>query len=814
MASKVEIEKIYGLSPMQEGMLFHSLYNQESNAYFQQSVLSIDGSIDRHAIEQSVQALVDQYDIFRTIFRYQKVKKPIQVVLKNRKAQVFFEDISMLEEKSQREALEALCNQDREKGFDLSKDLLMRVTLVKINEETTKLIWSFHHILMDGWCLGLIIHHFFDLYQSYKNGTIPDKMNIPPYHRYIEWLEKQNQHEALDYWQNILEGYDALATIPSNQTKTDEQGIYQKGEHAFLLDQQTTKQLVDLSHTYQVTVNSVFQAIWGILLQRYNNTNDVVFGAVVSGRPAQVKEVERIVGLFINTIPVRVSYEAKTRFSELIQAVQQAGLEAERYSYVPLYDIQAKHPLKQGLLDHIIGFQNYPVHQKVQLDSQDAIDFEVTDMEVFEQTNYDFNLQVIQEETITIKLLYNAHLLSRDLIHNIENHFNQLVQCILEAPERVVGEIPIVSAEEERQLLEELNGLNSEGDQKRHEAKSASTLTELFELQAEKTPHKTALVFKDQSMTYTELNQKANQLAHYLRLKGVKPEMTVGLMVERSFEMIIGILAILKAGGAYLPLAPTLPAERLEYMFKDSQTTLLLTQKHFSERLFFDGEIVYLDEPISYQESTDPLPVINQPADLAYMIYTSGSTGQPKGTCITHENVYQFVQDSSFIQITEEDRVLQILNFIFDGSVFDIFGSLLHGATLVLIEEAILLDMNQLADVIKREEISLFLITSALFNTLVEYNLNSLTGVRKILFGGEKASVRHVYRAFKHLGPGKLVNVYGPTEATVISTSYTIEQLNGQESSIPIGQPVSSACAYVLNQQLQLQPLVQSVNYV
>ncbi|WP_235604064.1 amino acid adenylation domain-containing protein [Bacillus gaemokensis] len=333
------------------------------------------------------------------------------------------------------------------------------------------------------------------------------------------------------------------------------------------------------------------------------------------------------------------------------------------------------------------------------------------------------------------------------------------------------------------------------------------TIHQLFEEQVERTPDHVAVLFENQHLTYRELNERANQLARTLRGEGVQADQLVGIMVERSLEMIVGILGILKAGGAYVPIDPEYPEERIRYMLEDSGTKILLSQRHLQDKLSFTSKILFLDDEAIYHEDGSNLESKTGPNHLAYVIYTSGTTGNPKGILTTHRNIIRVVQDTNYISFSTQDKVLQLSSYAFDGSTFDIYGSLLNGSELILISKEVLLNMEKLTNYIVRENITVLFITTALFNVLVDVNINCLSNIRKVLFGGERVSVAHVRKAIQHIGENKIVHVYGPTESTVFATYYEVNEVEDKSENIPIGKPLSNTTTYIVNNNGHLQPI-------
>lgn len=805
MADKAEIQKIYPLSPMQAGMLYHDLAANKSHAYFEQITFRMLGDLSIQHLSGSFQAIVNQYDVFRTVFRYQKLEQPLQIVLKQRQTQIYYENISHMTENEKISFIEEFTKKDKAKGFSLSDDVLMRLSILRTAENTYDFIWSYHHIIMDGWSLGIMINQFFQIYQSLLIDRPYNPEMVTPYSNYIDWLEKQNQKEALMYWKDYLADYHQKAFIPRfGETKPADD--YQLEVVEFSFDEALSKGLANIAVNNQVTLNTVFQVIWGILLQRYNNTNDVVFGAVVSGRPATVEGIEKMVGLFINTLPVRIKTGLQQSFSDVIKLVQNQAMTAEAYSYISLAETQTVTELKQDLIDHIIVFENYPVEKEITNSNiAQSVGLRITNFKSFEQTNYDFNIVVAPGRELTIKLNYNKTVYDEAFVSRIESHMKEIIRCVVKDPNIIMAEIDILSVEEQRKILGEFNDT-------RMDYPKDKTIQELFEAQVEKTPENIAVVFNNNRLTYRELNSKANQLAWVLREQGVAPDSVVGIMAGRSVEMIIGIMAILKAGGAYFPISPEYPAERIEFMLKYSGVKVLLTQPETAKTITFEGIIIHLqsEEPAP-GDSPNP-PLINHANHLAYVIYTSGSTGTPKGIMIEHHSVINLItglRKAVYQEYESSLNVALIAPFEFDASVQQIFTVLLSGHHLYIIPDEVKRDADQLIQYLGEHAIDIS------DGTPVHLSIMSHAAgtferlkVKHFIIGGEalsKNTVKGFLSGFGERRP-KITNVYGPTECCVDVTSYPVLERTGIDI-IPIGKPLVNTRIYIFDNHLRPVPL-------
>ena len=674
-----EIEDVYPLSPMQEGMLFHALLDSDSSHYFEQMTLLVNSAMEVKLIEQSMNELMSRYDVLRTIFLHEGYERSLQVVLKERKINFTYQDLrEACLSGSKEEAIELYQRKDRSMKFNLSKDVLMRLSVLQTAEEEYVMIWSHHHIVMDGWCMGIIVQDFKKIYAAKKRGT---KISLPPvnsYSRYIQWLEAHEKEQSSGYWHTYLASYNAQATLP--KLSSNEVLPYLQESHQIILDKEQTKLLQKISRQYGVTLNTILQCAWAIVLSRYNNVQDVVFGSVVSGRPAEVEGIENMIGLFINTIPVRVKFDSTDTIGDLLQRVQGSAIESERYHYHPLSEIQSSSELGRELFDHIIIFENYPISNQIQNTEPDGQeDYTVSEVRIFEQTNYDLTLIILPGDEIQVRANYNANVYDKVILEKVLVHFKNTMTKIISHNDTQISGIEILSEEEKNQLLYQFN------DTKVEYAED-ETVVSLFERQARLTPEKIAIIYEDKRLTYQELNSRSNQLARNLREKhNIKSDDVVGIMVERSEVMIIGLLGILKSGGAYLPLDPAYPKERINYILRDSGARVLLTGPSTGENFPYSSDVVDIDRDTTYDNDSSNLNWISTSKNLCYLIYTSGSTGKPKGVMITHHNVVNFFTAlNNKLPIDNADSFLAVTSTSFDISVLELFWTLCHGVEVVI----------------------------------------------------------------------------------------------------------------------------------
>lgn len=792
-----QVQDMYYLSPMQEGMLFHTLHHQEKGFYVEQMDMNVKGTLRHDLLEKSMNIIVERYDIFRTVFLHEKVKRPVQVVLKNRPFQLDVVDIQDLSESEQFERIDRFKQKDQLRGFDLSKDLLMRASVFQTGPSSYRWIWSYHHILLDGWCFGLVVQELFAIYHALLHD-IPYRLEpVKPYKEYIHWLEKQDKQASLEYWTQSLAGFEGQSTFKEQRKQTNE---HELGEIEWAMSKEETAALSELALQQNATLSSALQSAWSILLSRYQRSNDVLFGTVVSGRPSDLAGVDRMVGLFINVIPRRIQLTDQMTFRSLLSETQQQSLAAEPHQYIPIYDIQAKVG-QQQLIDHIVVFENVPAAKKDEQES--LLGFTVEDMNVYEKSNYDLNLLASPGEQLQLKLAFNQRAFDPAFVRKLKDQLTLLIKGAIKHPDQSVHTLTLVTKQEKQRMLEEWNAPELEHDQ--------LYLTKWFEHNVRKQPNAVALSAGDHTMTYAELNEQANRLARHLQKNGVGHQTVTAILAERTPELIVSLLAVLKAGATYVPIDPDYPESRIQYMLKDSGATHLLTHSSFisqTRSLAFDGTYLFADDQEILLMSSENLPLEAGLNDTAYIMYTSGTTGQPKGIMTTHSNIARVVKNTNYLTILETDTLLSLSNSVFDGFTFDVYGALLNGAKLVLPQKETILDMGKLTELIKGEHISVMFVPTALFHLLVDEGTDWMRGVRKVLFGGERASVQHVRKAFDVMGKGRLLNVYGPTESTVFATYYPIDEAIPLEArSIPIGKPLNQTGAYILSEHRQLQPI-------
>ena len=682
---------------------------------------------------------------------------------------------------------------------------MLRVLLLQLGEQEHIFLVVKHHIAWDGWSSEILWKELTALYEAFISGEPSPLPELPiQYADYAVWQRDRLQGEILErqlsYWKKQLDGIGTLQ-LPTDRPRPSVRS-YQGKRQTLELSKQLSQKLRALSRQQGTTLFMTLLAAFQTLLYRYTGQEDIAVGCPIAGRTRQ--ELEGLIGFFVNTLVMRVDFSGNPTFRELLARVREVALGAYGHQDLPfeklVEDLQPERNLSYTPLFQVaFAYQSTPNH------ALEIPGVHVTPVEkIVEATKFDLHLSVNNaDERIGATLYYATDLYDDVTIARLLGHFRVLLEGIVEDPDRRLSELPILTEGEKRQLLVEWN------DTRRDYPKD-KCIHQLFEQQVEKSPDAVAVVFEDQQLTYRELNTRANQLARYLRKLGVRPETLVGICVERSLEMAVGLLGILKAGGTYVPLDPDYPKERLAFMLEDTRARVLLTQQRFIDGLPAQNtHVVCLDTDwgaISKESVENPDDQVSG-AETSYVIYTSGSTGTPKGVAVPHSAVNRLVINTNYINLTSDDVVAQISNCSFDAATFEIWGALLNGARLAIITKDIVLAPEQFAGELKRHGITTLFLTTALFNLLAREVPGAFRQLRHLLFGGEAAEPRWVAKVLQDGPPERLLHVYGPTETTTFATWQLVDEVPDGATTIPIGRPIASTTCYILDASGQPVPI-------
>ena len=778
------IEDIYPLSPMQQGMLFHTVFEQGQGEYVNQMRVNVAG-LDIERFKLAWQAMLDRHDVLRAAF-VANLERPVQVIRKH--VELPFDVFDWAAQDDLEGRLDAWAEADRRRGFDLQAAPLLRLTVIRTDSERHHLIFTSHHILMDGWSnaqlLGEVLQHYAGVALARPAGRYRD---------YIEWLQRQDAEQSEMFWrqqlQHLCEPTRLAQALRLDRSPADTG----HGEHHQTLDAACAQALSAFARQRRVTVNTLLQAAWLLLLHRYTGQEGVAFGATVAGRPADLRGVEHQLGLFINTLPVAARLQPDLRVGEWVERLQAQNLSMREHEHTPLYDIQRwADSAGEQLFDTLLVFENYPVGEVLQQGSSAGLAFSGTQNR--ERTNYPLTLMIESGNALTIHYHYDRSHLGDTGVEQIARHFANLLHALVQHADTPVGELQMLDDEERKRTVHDWNRTQMQYPHER-------SLPELFEMQVARTPEAPALLFAEQTLSYSELNQRANRLAGKLRTLGVGPDVLVAIAVERSVEMVVGLLAILKAGGAYVPLDPEYPRERLGYMMEQSGAHLLLTLSHLLPQLpTHSAQTWCLDSDWHQVEAFDGenLGIVQHPEHLAYCIYTSGSTGRPKGVEVRHQALVNFLASMAVEPgIDAGDRVLALTSLSFDIAGLELYLPLLAGASVVLIGERQNKDPSALQAVIERHAITTIQATPSTWRMLLQaLPAQTLRGC-KVISGGEALPVDLAEQLLALCG--RIWNLYGPTETTIWSAAYC---LDNQHPLPLLGKPIANTTLQVMAHDL------------
>ena len=792
------VEDVYPLSPMQQGLLFHTLYSHERGSYVEQVGWTVAGNFSKPTFELAWRQVIARHPALRTCFFWADLDQPFQVVRREIELPWQQHDWTALPSEGQQKALATFLEADRRRGLDVSKAPLMRLSEFRLSAESHQFVWTYHHLILDGWSISLVLNEVFQCYQALCSGIQPAFESSRPFRDYIAWLQQQDTKKAESFWREQLRSVIAPTSLTVEKSIHDVRTVAGKYDTLQLrLSREATDRLRTVARNDQYSLSVLVTGAWALLLGNYSNSPDVVFGMVVTGRPPTLSNVESMVGLFINTLPMRVTIPPQALCVSWLRDLQVKQVEMRQYEHPALSQIHewSSVPRGQQLFQSIVAFDNAAENQVL---TEGQRNTQIRDVfRADSQTNYPLTLGVVAGPELTLNLTYDESRFDRATITRMMSHLENLVMRLPDS-ERI-ADVSLLGQNERQQLLFQWNDTRV--------PYPPESLLELFQGQVKLNPEAVAVTFEDKNLSYLELDRLSDRLAHYLRTLGVGPEQLVAVHAERSLEMVWGILGVLKAGAAYLPLDPEYPHDVLTYMLENSKVSVILTQPELADRLpEHDALLIVLDEHIP--EHSDQLPaVILEPENVAYAIYTSGSTGKPKAALNTHRGIVNrllWMQDT--FKLTPEDSVLQKTPFTFDVSVWEFFWPLITGARLVIAKPEGHKDSSYLIDLIAREEITTaHFVPSMLRSFLDDEEVRNCTKLKRVICSGEVLPVELQQRFFNCLD-SELHNLYGPTEAAIDVTSWQC-QIESHRNFVPIGRPIANIRIYLLNRELQPVPL-------
>ncbi len=799
---RADVESVYPLSPMQQGMLFHSLYEREAGIYIDQMVCTLHERVVPSALERALDRVAERHAILRTAFRWSNLDEPQQEVRAGITIpfqQQSFQGVPPGEVECQ---LEAFLDADRRRGFDLAEAPLTRATLLVLGEAEHILIWTFHHALLDGRSFPVIVNEIFAFYEAFAEGRDRTPPSPRPYRDYIAWLKTLDHGAARTFFRETLKGFTAPTPLPGERPSRAAEMEVARGERRIQLSTGVTAALSALAERQKLTRNTLVQGAWALLLSRYSGETDIVFGATRACRRSALggEGTDTMVGVFINTLPLRVEVVPGMELTSWLEDLRARWSALRDHEHTPLVNIREWSDLPPGapLFQTLLVFEDYLLDARLR--AQGGA-FQSRSFRLVEQTNYPLTLAGYGGASLTLRIDYDRRRFDDAAIERMLGQLEILLEAFTRDPKQRLADLPILTEAERRELLVTWNDTAVEYPRD-------ASVHALFEAQARRTPDVVAVVFGDRELTYRELDRRANQLARALEKQGVGVETPVGLCAERSLEMVVALLGILKAGGAYVPIDADYPAERREWMLRDAGVHVVVTAGPKALAISF-GEAKELRLDAGWGE------LANERDDgasrgvtgegLAYIMYTSGSAGRPKGTCIPHRAIARLVKGARYASFTPDEVFLQLASISFDAATFEIWGPLLNGGKLVVPSPG-RLSLTEIGEVIRDKGVTTLWLTTGLFNVMIESNPEALKPLRRLLTGGDALSVPHVKRALSLLEGVEIINAYGPTESTTFASSFPITTADGV-GSIPIGRPIASTTMYILDDRMAPAPI-------
>jgi amino acid adenylation domain-containing protein len=794
---EADFEDVLPLSFAQERLWFINRLEPQSPLYNVPLALRLHGELQLPALQFALNAIVARHEVLRTTFSVQN-GNPIQVI---REVQpVPITQIDLTRASLPEAELTSQLLREARWPFDISRDLMVRATLWRINECDHALLLSFHHIACDEWSLKIFLTELSQLYaaRSTSNSASLSELSIQ-YADFALWQRERIQGEFLErevqYWLELLDGDIRHLELPPNQPR---QPSHRGVTESLAFSPELSQLLRNFSAQQDVTPFMLLLAAFNVLLHRYTGQDDLLVGTPVAGRTNL--ETEPLIGFFVNTLVLRTRLSPEIPFLELLERVRASTIDAYAHQELPFEKLVAElHPRRNG---NSIPLVEVMFAVECMEDEPCKLPGLTVNIIPVDTATAKFDLVFVVRMAggrWTIVAEYKSDLFDRPSIERFLEHYQTLLEGIVQNPELPIGQLRLLSAKERDQIVTQWN--QTAADYPRN-----ATLASLFHEQVARTPEAVALMVGANELTYRELNACANDLAHRLRELSVGPDILVGLCAERSAQTVIGMLAIAKAGGAYLPLDPSYPSERLAFMLDDTQAPVILVQSHLRTTLPpNDAVLVELGDEFSMCD-LDPAP-IGTPDDLAYAIYTSGSTGRPKGVLIPQRAVVRLVINTDYVRLQASDRIAQASTPNFDAATFEIWGALLNGACVVILDRDVTLSPKDFAKHLREQKITTLFLTTALFNQLALDAPEAFASLKYVLFGGEKVDPKRVRRVLQSHPPQRLLHVYGPTETTTFATWHPVENVEEDAATVPIGKPIANTRAYLLSAAMEPVPI-------
>ncbi|GET41347.1 amino acid adenylation domain-containing protein [Microseira wollei NIES-4236] len=797
-----EVAPKVSLNQAQKHLSILAQMSEEGSVAYNVSIgLELRGSFQLAAMRKAVQTVVNRHEALRTIISNQN---DFQEILPSLTADVALVDFSNQGNRERELKVADWLKKESQEPFDLSNGPLFRFSILKLEEKIHLLVLTIHHIVVDGWSMGVILQELGALYSAECQGVVCQLEPPMQFKTYIEWQEKQSQTDEMaaheSYWLEQFAQSIPVLDLPTDRPRPRLK-TYKGSRQTRRLDASLTRAVKRFSTENGCTLLMTLLSVYTTLLHRLTGHPDIIVGMPTAGR--SLEGSEKLVGYCANKLPVRSDIVGSESFLEYLKTLKNRLLEIYEHQDYPGSRLIDKLNVARDASRSPLVTATFNWDRPIAVPKM----FELaTDLfpKPISCTPFDISLNVMEADgELLLDCDYNTDLCDAATIERWLLHFQTLLEGVVANPQQCLAELPLLTKAERHQLLVEWNNTQTEYSKD-------LCIHQLFEEQVEQTPDAVAVVFEDKELTYGELNCRANKVAHYLRSHGVGPAVLVGICVERSLEMIVGLLGILKAGAAYVPIDPGYPLPRIAFMLSDTQLPMLLTQQRLVEKLSAGGaKVICLDsdwEVINQESQENPTSGVTAD-NLAYVMYTSGSTGTPKGVCVIHRGVVRLVKGTDYVNFSKEEVFLQLAPISFDASTFEIWGCLLNGARLAIFPQAYTPSLEELGETIKRYQVTTLWLTAGLFHLMVDERLEDLKPVRQLLAGGDALSVSHVQKVLRELVDCKLINGYGPTENTTFTCCLAINASSQLGLSVPIGRAIANTQVYILDSHLQPVPI-------
>src|ERR1039457_2852251 len=796
MADVTTIEGVYPLTPMQEGMWFHSRLTPGHDVYVEQLSVLIEGSLDATAFRLAWHAAIARHTALRSSFHAVQGKPPVQLTHRQVEAPWLEEDWRDVTEREQHDRLAVFTEKDRARAFDLSRPPLMRFALLRLGDSAHQFVWTHHHLLLDGWSVPLVLR---DVLTSYAAAREERAVTLPrprSYREYLDWLQRQDPATAERFWRAELRGFGEPTPLPFDHDHVSGATVPDYDELRIELSPGVTADLQAVMRRRGLTPGTVLQGAWALLLSRYSGEADVVHGMTVAGRPPGLTGVEDIVGLFINTVPVRVLVEPSRPAGDWLCALQDRLVRLRDHEHAPLAQLQRWADVRTGapLFESLVVYENYPLDPNgTNLEDLGLTFHRNTGRE---RTSYPLTLVGMPGRRLGLQLIFDTARTSPRNAATLLEQLSYLLTALAAAPDTPVGALPLVPPQAALRQARQWN------DATRAAYPRDDGLAGQFTAQAAAGPDAVAVVEGSRHCTYSHLAALAGGIAAELRARHLPPMGRVGILLPRSVAFVAAIVGILQADGAYVPLDAGYPAARLSFMIDDCGLDAVVTDAAHGGNVPARAglPVLYVDEPADAPVALPDSPSSCAGGDApAYVMYTSGSTGAPKGIVIPQRAVTRLVRNTDYVRLSAVDRLCHASDTAFDAATFEVWGALLNGAALVIVGNDDVVSPAAYARVIREQAVTTAFLTTALYQQIAAADPTALASLRTLMFGGEQLDPALTSDVLDRGAPGRLLHVYGPTESTTFALWHQVRHVPDGARTVPIGRPLANTTAYVLD---------------